>query len=56
VVTARVARLSITLGTERGRFVHFHAADGVDGHINSVSFDWFSGVTTAIQKAVRDDG
>jgi hypothetical protein len=55
VVTAKVERLSITLGTYRGRFVHRHASDGVDGHINSFSFGWFSGVITAIQTAGRDD-
>jgi hypothetical protein len=55
VVAAKVERLSIAFCVESGCFVHRHAADGVDSHINSGSFGCFGGVATAIQTAARDD-
>ncbi len=47
VVTAEVKPLSIALNTERHRFVNRHSTNRVFDHINSLSFDWFSGARTA---------
>ena len=53
VLAAKVERLSIAFSVESGDFVHVHAADGVAGHVSSVSIGWFSGVATAIQPGTR---
>ena len=44
---AKIKRLPVAFGAKSRRFVHRHAADGVFGHINSVSFGWFSSVIIA---------
>jgi hypothetical protein len=40
-LAAKIKRLSVTFRAEHRRFVHRHSANGVNGHINSVSFGWF---------------
>jgi hypothetical protein len=46
-VTTKVKRFSITFGMRCGHFINHHAADGVFGHIKSVSCGWFRGAITA---------
>ena len=35
MLAAKLERLPVTLGTQRGRFVHRHVANGVFGHMSS---------------------
>lgn len=43
----RIECSSVTFGTQRGRFIHRHFANGVFGHSNSLSFDEFRSAITA---------
>jgi hypothetical protein len=55
MVTAKKERLSVTLGTQRGRLAYRHTTDRVDSHLDSLSIGCFSDVTSAIHTAVREE-